>query len=179
MYESGAYVATHVDPVTDDQRQPNGVDLTLDAVERQVAPGRIGTDGKTVGERETVETTDGEYHLSPGAYVARYGETIRIPLDELAYEQRIGTDFFGTKPEASPESASGSQDPTPEGAEAAGGTETSAIDGDVEVTAVPSPGTVTNGNGTVVPGVGSEGTATPTNSTDDDGLLDRDRGPVQ
>jgi len=107
------------------------------------------------------------------------GETIRIPLDELAYEQRIGTDFFGTKPEASPESASGSQDPTPEGAEAAGGTETSAIDGDVEVTAVPSPGTVTNGNGTVVPGVGSEGTATPTNSTDDDGLLDRDRGPVQ
>ena len=85
MYESGAYVATHLDPVTDEQIQPNGVDLTLDAVERQVAPGRIGTDGKTVGERETVEPTDGTYRLSPGSYVARYAETIRIPDEHVGF----------------------------------------------------------------------------------------------
>jgi deoxycytidine triphosphate deaminase len=85
MYESGAYVATHLDPVTDEQIQPNGVDLTLDAVERQVAPGRIGTDGKTVGERETVEPIDGAYRLSPGSYVARYAETIRIPEGHVGF----------------------------------------------------------------------------------------------
>ncbi|PSQ22032.1 deoxyuridine 5'-triphosphate nucleotidohydrolase [Halobacteriales archaeon QS_9_67_17] len=85
MYESGAYVATYVDPVTDEQIQPNGVDLTLGAVERQVTPGRIGTDGKTVGKRETVEPTDGEYHLSPGVYVARYAETIRIPEGHVGF----------------------------------------------------------------------------------------------
>ena len=85
MYESGAYVATHLDPVTDEQIQPNGVDLTLDAVERQVAPGRVGTDGKTVGEREAVEPTDGTYRLSPGSYVARYAETIRIPDEHVGF----------------------------------------------------------------------------------------------
>jgi LEA14-like dessication related protein len=111
------------------------------------------------------------------------GETIRIPLDELAYEKRIETDFFGTKPETGTESESPSSNETP-----TDGTETSALDGDVEPTDIPddvvrSPGTVTNGNETVLPGVGSDNTATPTeersertatptdNSTDDGGLL--------
>ena len=85
MYESGAYVATHLNSVTDEQIQPNGVDLTLDTVERQVTPGRIGTDGKTVGERESVEPTDGTYRLSPGSYVARYAETIRVPDEHVGF----------------------------------------------------------------------------------------------
>ncbi|MFC7234725.1 deoxyuridine 5'-triphosphate nucleotidohydrolase [Halosegnis marinus] len=86
MYESGAFVAAHLDPVADEQVQPNGVDLTLAAVERQVEPGRIDTDGKRVGARETVEPDDdGVYRLEPGAYVARYGEVIAVPDDHVGF----------------------------------------------------------------------------------------------
>ncbi|PSP38844.1 deoxyuridine 5'-triphosphate nucleotidohydrolase [Halobacteriales archaeon QH_7_65_31] len=85
MYESGRYVAEQLEPVTDAQIQPNGVDLTLAAVERQTEPGRIGTDGKTVGTRETVEPTDGVYRLDPDAYIARYGETIAVPDDHVGF----------------------------------------------------------------------------------------------
>ncbi|WP_079988918.1 deoxyuridine 5'-triphosphate nucleotidohydrolase [Halosegnis longus] len=85
MYESGRYVARQLEPVADEQIQPNGVDLTLAAVERQREPGRIGTDGKTVGERETVEPADGVYRLEPGAYIARYGETIAVPDEHVGF----------------------------------------------------------------------------------------------
>ncbi|MDZ7745130.1 MAG: deoxyuridine 5'-triphosphate nucleotidohydrolase [Halobacteriales archaeon] len=85
MYESGRYVAKQLEPVTDEQIQPNGVDLTLAAVERQTEPGRIDTDGKTVGARETVDPDDGVYRLEPGAYVARYGETIAVPDEHVGF----------------------------------------------------------------------------------------------
>ena len=51
MYRSGAFVAEHVSPTTDEQVQPNGVDLTLAAVHQQDGPGRIARDGKEIGER--------------------------------------------------------------------------------------------------------------------------------
>ncbi len=95
MYRSGHFVAEHVEPTTDEQRQPNGVDLTLEAVFEQGEPGRIGRDGKTVGERRTLqpERTDGgetaeageTYHLPPGGYVVRYGETVAIPEDHVGF----------------------------------------------------------------------------------------------
>lgn len=85
MYERGSYVAVHVSPVTDEQVQPNGVDLTLAAVERQVEPGHIGTDGKEIGTRERVEPTDGTYRLDPGAYVARYAERVEIPDGHVGF----------------------------------------------------------------------------------------------
>ena len=85
MYESGRYVAERLEPVTDDQIQPNGVDLTLAAVERQTEPGRIGTDGKTVGKRETVAPEEGVYRLEPGAYIARYGETVAVPDGHVGF----------------------------------------------------------------------------------------------
>lgn len=108
MFESGAFVAEHVSPTTSEQIQPNGVDLTLDAVFRQRAPGWIGRDGKRVGERDPVPTvdasedagdagdgpTDGReggrddpptYRLSPGGYVARYAEVIEIPEDHVGF----------------------------------------------------------------------------------------------
>jgi dUTP pyrophosphatase len=115
MYRSGAFVADHVEPTTDAQRQPNGVDLTLEAVFRQCEPGRIGRDDKAVGGREELDPiergsedfapeADGDddtagdndaggdddtggrvYRLPPGGYVVRYGETVSIPADHVGF----------------------------------------------------------------------------------------------
>ncbi|WP_121822027.1 deoxyuridine 5'-triphosphate nucleotidohydrolase [Halostella salina] len=85
MFRSGAFVADHIEPTDDEQVQPNGVDLTVDAVFEQVEPGRIGRDGKRVGERETVDVEDGAFHLPPGGYVLRYGETVHIPDGHVGF----------------------------------------------------------------------------------------------
>jgi dUTP pyrophosphatase len=89
MYESGAFVADHVDPVTEAQVQPNGVDLTVEAVLEQREPGRIGTEGKTIGDRQPVEpeTDDGAetFTLAPGGYILQYAETIAIPEDHVGF----------------------------------------------------------------------------------------------
>jgi len=93
MYQSGAFVAEHVDPVAADQVQPNGVDLTVEAVLKQVEPGRIGTDGKTVGAREPVAPEGGSggggdddaFVLQPGGYVLQYAETISIPEGHVGF----------------------------------------------------------------------------------------------
>jgi dUTP pyrophosphatase len=113
MFESGRYVADALDGVDSEQVQPNGVDLRLGAVFEQVEPGRIGTDGKTVGERREVEPvnesgddadeaddetdadeangeTDAEdgtdvYRLDPGGYVVRYADTVRIPDGHVGF----------------------------------------------------------------------------------------------
>ncbi|MDR9430220.1 MAG: deoxyuridine 5'-triphosphate nucleotidohydrolase [Natronomonas sp.] len=89
MFRSGRFVAGHIDPTTDAQRQPNGTDLTLDAVFQQVEPGRITRDGKTIGEREELEPdADGErdvYRLPPGGYVVRYCETVSIPEGHIGF----------------------------------------------------------------------------------------------
>jgi deoxycytidine triphosphate deaminase len=85
MFESGAFVADHVEPITAEQVQPNGVDLTLAAVAEQTAPGRIGSDGKSIGDRTPVESVDGTYTLSPGGYVVTYGEIIHIPDDHVGF----------------------------------------------------------------------------------------------
>ena len=85
MYRSGAFVAEYVDASTDEQVQPNGVDLTLDVVFEQREPGKITRDGKEIGERvaRPVTETAGDgpptYYLPEGAYIVRYGERIRIP----------------------------------------------------------------------------------------------------
>ena len=85
MYESGAYVAEHIDPVAPEQVQPNGVDLTLDAVFEQVESGRIGTDGKHIGGRAERPTEDGTVRLETGGYVVRYAETVHIPEDHVGF----------------------------------------------------------------------------------------------
>jgi len=113
MFRAGRFVADHVDPVDPDQQQPNGVDLTVEAVLEQVEPGRIGRDGKRVGERRAVEPVheadvDGSVdddddgtderggddrgtasaptlRLDPGGYVCQYGETIRIPEGHVGF----------------------------------------------------------------------------------------------
>ncbi|GGL34770.1 deoxyuridine 5'-triphosphate nucleotidohydrolase [Halarchaeum grantii] len=89
MFESGAFVADALGDVTDEQVQPNGVDLTLGSVEAQTEPGRITTDGKTVGERDAVETVERDgrecYALDPGYYVAQYAETVRVPEGHVGF----------------------------------------------------------------------------------------------
>jgi len=94
MFESGAFVAEHVNPVRDGQLQPNGVDLTLDTVFEQAEPGWIGREDKTIGERrecspstpaDGVASNSDTYTLTPGGYVARYGETVRIPDDHVGF----------------------------------------------------------------------------------------------
>jgi deoxycytidine triphosphate deaminase len=87
MFESGAFVADHVEPLRESQVQPNGVDLTLDAVFRQTSPGRVVRGEKEIGERRAVEPADepGVVALEPGGYVVRYGERVTIPDGHVGF----------------------------------------------------------------------------------------------
>ncbi len=85
MFRSGSFVADHVEPTVDAQVQPNGVDLTVNAIYEQVSPGRIDRTEKTLGERTAVEPHDGYYQLSPGSYIAQYGETVHIPPEHIGF----------------------------------------------------------------------------------------------
>jgi dUTP pyrophosphatase len=88
MFRSGSFVANHVTPVDDEQVQPNGVDLTLERVLEQVEPGRLGREGKTIGERRRLDAADGDaalYALSPGGYVLQYAETVHVPEGHVGY----------------------------------------------------------------------------------------------
>ncbi|MDX1748390.1 MAG: deoxyuridine 5'-triphosphate nucleotidohydrolase, partial [Halobacteriales archaeon] len=70
MFRSGAFVAEYISPVSGEQVQPNGVDLTLDRVFKQVGVGRIARDGKEIGDREPVEPSrEGVVALDPGGYI--------------------------------------------------------------------------------------------------------------
>jgi dUTP pyrophosphatase len=85
MFRSGRFVASQIESVSDDQIQPNGVDLTLGDVLEQVEAGRVGVDGKTVGDREPVESDVDGFDLDPGGYVLQYAETISIPEDHVGF----------------------------------------------------------------------------------------------
>ena len=85
MFRSGAFVASRLSPVDDNQVQPNGVDLTVEGILRQVEPGYVGTDGKTVGDREPAPTEEGVFRLNPGGYVLQYAETISVPEEHVGF----------------------------------------------------------------------------------------------
>ena len=87
MFESGAYVADHVEPLRESQVQPNGVDLTLDTVFEQVGTGRIVRGGKEIGERRELSASGepGVFSLAPGGYVVRYSEVVTIPDDHVGF----------------------------------------------------------------------------------------------
>lgn len=85
MFESGRFVAEHIEGIGEAQVQPNGVDLTVSAVFDQIAPGRIGQAGKTIGDRRERDPEDGVYRLPPGGYVVRYGEHVTIPADHVGF----------------------------------------------------------------------------------------------
>ncbi len=85
MFESGQFVADRLDDLTAAQIQPNGVDLTLGAVYEQVESGRVGRDGKTVGDRRELEPEDGVYTLDTGGYVVEYGDRVVIPDGHVGF----------------------------------------------------------------------------------------------
>ncbi len=85
MFESGAFVGQHLTPLDETQLQPNGVDLTAAKISEQTATGRIGREGKTVGDRTAIEPVDETFHLDPGAYIVQYGETVHIPDDHIGF----------------------------------------------------------------------------------------------
>jgi len=97
MFESGQFVADALGGVDAEQVQPNGVDLRLGAVFEQISPGRIGTDGKVIGERRELSpeaggsSTDSSaddtdlYRLDPGGYVVQYADTVRIPEGHVGF----------------------------------------------------------------------------------------------
>ncbi|WP_248517050.1 deoxyuridine 5'-triphosphate nucleotidohydrolase [Salinarchaeum laminariae] len=87
MFRSGAFVAENISPIEEEQVQPNGVDLTLEAVLEPDEVGRIGRDGKTVADRTEIEPEgdDRVFHLEPGGYVVRYTETVAIPEEHVGF----------------------------------------------------------------------------------------------
>jgi dUTP pyrophosphatase len=91
MFRSGDFVAEHVADVTEEQVQPNGVDLTLDSVYEQRDSGLIARSDKTVGDRSRIEPEDvGEqvpetYYLPPGGYVVQYSEKLKIPKGHVGF----------------------------------------------------------------------------------------------
>lgn len=91
MFRSGQFVREQCSPVSDEQLQPNGIDLTLDRVFEQIDAGRIGRDGKEVGDRRSCEAEELEkdepatYYLDPGGYIVRYAETVHIPDGHVGF----------------------------------------------------------------------------------------------
>ena len=85
MFRNGAFVAEQCSSVSNGQIQPNGLDLTLDAVFEQVQPGRITCDGTEIGERRELAAEDDRFSLSPGGYVLRYAETVGIPAEHVGF----------------------------------------------------------------------------------------------
>ena len=85
MFESGAFVGQQLTPINDTQIQPNGVDLTAAAIYEQTTAGRIGREGKTIGDRREIEADDGVFTLDPGAYILQYAETVRVPDNHIGF----------------------------------------------------------------------------------------------
>lgn len=89
MFRSGQVVAETIEPVSESQVQPNGVDLTLDAVLEPRGAGYIGQTDKEVGDRVAREpetpTEEGPatYYLPPGGYVVQYAETVSVPSGHI------------------------------------------------------------------------------------------------
>lgn len=75
---AGTFTARWVAPCTEDQIQPNGVDLRIGEVFTVVSPAEINADGTVPGGRREVAWPPGDC-FAPGFYVIRYRETVTIP----------------------------------------------------------------------------------------------------
>ena len=85
MFRAGPRVGDSITPTTDEQIQPNGVDLTVGAIYKQREQGRIGCDDKTVGDRTEIQPQDGVFELETGAYILQYSETVGIPDGHIGF----------------------------------------------------------------------------------------------
>ncbi|UPM44032.1 deoxyuridine 5'-triphosphate nucleotidohydrolase [Halocatena salina] len=91
MFRRGTFVREQCTPVSDDQLQPNGIDLTVSDVFEQMDAGHVGRDGKEIGDRRSrtpqslTENEAPTYYLEPGGYIVRYGETVTIPDGHVGF----------------------------------------------------------------------------------------------
>lgn len=79
---SGDFVAGHLDPVKEDQIQPNGVDLRVDKISDFLNRGIIESgenDATLPAKSKVLEEKNGIYQLGRGVYELRYKEEIHIP----------------------------------------------------------------------------------------------------
>ena len=71
----------------EEQLQPNGFDLSLQAIARLRSAGRMGRDSaqRELSDTEPLEFgLDGWLHLPPGPYLATFSEVVNLPLDLMA-----------------------------------------------------------------------------------------------
>ena len=76
---SGKDVAKFIEPCREEQIQPNGVDLTVENVYIFVSSVEFSGKLKSMPIQEIYPDEEGFWDLSPGAYLIRYGEIVRIP----------------------------------------------------------------------------------------------------
>lgn len=75
-------------PAPDAQIQPNGVDITLEAVSRYEGPGTIAVSNSNrvlPGLIDLPFDQEGFLHLDPGAYHVRFNEVVALPNGIMAY----------------------------------------------------------------------------------------------
>lgn len=71
-----------------EQLQPQGIDLTVAAIARFASQGQVGaTDAvRRLPDFEPIEPDrEGWWELTPGPYLVRFGETVALPADCMAY----------------------------------------------------------------------------------------------
>ena len=77
-----------VSPVTPEQIQPNGVELTLASISRINGAGRLGFDNseRRLPDYEEIPFNDDDWlYLPPGIYLATYNEVVNIHKDLFAF----------------------------------------------------------------------------------------------
>jgi dUTP pyrophosphatase len=72
--------------ISDSQRQPAGIDVTLKEVKKFDSAGRIDFDNSTrkISDTSTMEYENEEVHLKPGSYKVVFNEYVKIPSDAAA-----------------------------------------------------------------------------------------------
>ncbi len=72
--------------ISDSQRQPAGIDVTLKEIRKFDSPGRIDFDNSTrkISDTTALEYNDEEVHLNPGSYKVVFNEYVKIPSDVAA-----------------------------------------------------------------------------------------------
>lgn len=72
--------------ISDSQRQPAGIDVTLKEVKKFDSAGRIDFDNSTrkIADASAMDYENDEVHLRPGSYKVVFNEYVKIPSDAAA-----------------------------------------------------------------------------------------------
>lgn len=72
--------------ISDSQRQPAGIDVTLKEVKKFDSAGKIDFDNSSrkISDTSTMEYENEEVHLKPGSYKVVFNEYVKIPADAAA-----------------------------------------------------------------------------------------------